>query len=197
MKLMKANITVFITFSFLGACSQNELLKSPQIKYKVSNVKNTVSNIPAWYTKLPQDNNKVFSVGSAISPDIQLSVDMATLNAKYTLADRINGKLDGMMKTLVTNLGSNDINDAVISEIQKVSKNVISSVDVAGYEPKEIKVNASGTQYQAFVLLEYSDEIAKRVVMNRIMKNKLVYSNINSTNAWKEMEKEVNSKKIN
>jgi len=197
MKLMKANITLFITLSFLGACSQNELLKSTQIKYKVSNVKNTVSNIPAWYTKLPQDNNKVFSVGSAISPDIQLSVDMATLNAKYTLADRINGKLDGMMKTLVTNLGSNDINDAVISEIQKVSKNVISSVDVAGYEPKEIKVNASGTQYQAFVLLEYSDEIAKRVVMNRIMKNKLVYSNINSTNAWKEMKKEVNSKKIN
>ena len=183
MKLMKANITLFITLSLLGACSQKELLKSPQIKYKVSNVKNTVSNIPAWYTKLPQDNNKVFSVGSAISPDIQLSVDMATLNAKYTLADRINGKLDGMMKTLVTNLGSNDINDAVISEIQKVSKNVISSVDVAGYEPKEIKVNASGTQYQAFVLLEYSDEIAKRVVMNRIMKNKLVYSNINSTNA--------------
>ena len=72
----------------------------------------------------------------------------------------------------------------------------ISSVDVAGYEPREIKVNSSGTQYQAFVLLEYSDEIAKRVVMNRIMKNKLVYSKVNSTQAWKNLEKETQKNNI-
>ena len=33
---------------------------------------------------------------------------MATLNAKYTLADRINGKLDAMMKTFMTRLGTDD-----------------------------------------------------------------------------------------
>ena len=44
------------------------------------------------------------------------------------------------MKTLVTKLGSDDINSQIISEVQKVGKNVISSVDVAGYQPKEIKV---------------------------------------------------------
>ena len=199
MRDKKLILTTLIIFMFFGACAkkpESVLFNSPEQKYKVKNVKSTVSNIPSWYSKLPKDDKKVFSVGSATSPDIQLSVDMAILNAKHTLADRINGKLDGMIRSFVTNLGSNEINDTVIAEIQKVSKNVISSVDVAGYEPREIKVNASGTKYQAFVLLEYSDEIAKRVVMNRIMKNKLVYSKVNSTQAWKNLEKETQKNNI-
>ena len=188
-----------LTLPLIGCTDKTHLsaFEKPIIKYKVKKVQDTVSNIPLWFTSPPKDASKVYSVGTAHSPDIQLSVDMATMNAKYTLADRINGKLDGMMKTLVTKLGSDDINSQIISEVQKVGKNVISSVDVAGYQPKEIKVYSSGTQYQAFVLLEYSEATAKQVIMNRIIKNKIIHSKINSTNAWKEMEKEVNSQNVN
>ena len=73
----------------------------------------------------------------AQSPDLQLSIDLATLNAKYTLADRINGKLDAMMKTFVSRLGTDDdVSASTMSEVEKVTKNVIASVDVAGYNPK-------------------------------------------------------------
>mgnify|MGYP006244848519 FL=1 len=122
---------------------------------------------------------------------------MATLNAKYTLADRINGKLDGMMKTFMTRLGTDeDISATTMSEVEKVTKNVIASVDVAGYNPKEVEVFPSGTQFRSFVLLEYSDTEARKIIMNRMMKDKLVYSKIKSTNAFKELKKEVeNSKK--
>ena len=85
----------------LGACAKNPnplaVIDTPMIKYKTEKVEAAVSNIPKWYKKLPTEANKIYSVGASSSPDLQLSVDMATLNAKYTLADRINGKLDGMM----------------------------------------------------------------------------------------------------
>ena len=185
----------------LGACAKNpdptKIVNTPMIKYKTEKVEAAVSNIPKWYKKLPKKDNSIFSVGSASSPDLQLSVDMATLNAKYTLADRINGKLDGMMKTFMTRLGTDeDISATTMSEVDKVVKNIIASVDVAGYNPKEIEVFPSGTQFRAFVLLEYSDTEARKIVMNRMMKDKLVYSKIKSTNAFKELKKEVeNSKK--
>ena len=73
---------------------------------------------------------------------------------------------------------------------------VIASVDVAGYNPKEVEVFPSGTQFRAFVLLEYSDTEARKVIMNRMMKDRMVYSKIKSTNAFKELEKEVNGSKI-
>ena len=184
----------------LGACAKNpdptKIVNTPMIKYKTEKVEAAVSNIPKWYKNLPKKDNSIFSVGSASAPDLQLSVDMATLNAKYTLADRINGKLDGMMKTFMTRLGTDeDISATTMSEVEKVVKNVIASVDVAGYNPKEIEVYPSGTQFRAFVLLEYSDTEARKVIMNRMMKDKLVYSKIKSTNAFKELKNEVDKSK--
>ena len=120
---------------------------------------------------------------------------MATLNAKYTLADRINGKLDAMMKTFTSKIGSDDIDSSVLEEVEKVSKNVIASVDVAGYNPKEIEVYPSGTQYRAFVLLEYSDNEARKIIINRLRKDQMGYAKLKSTNAWKELENEVESSK--
>jgi hypothetical protein len=184
----------------LGACAKNPnptaILDTPMIKYKTEKVVAATSNIPKWYKKLPKKDNAIYSVGSSSSPDLQLSVDMATLNAKYTLADRINGKLDGMMKTFMTRLGTDeDVSATTMSEVEKVVKNVIASVDVAGYNPKEIEVFPSGTQFRAFVLLEYSDAEARKIIMNRMMKDRLVYSKIKSTNAFKDLQNEVNKSK--
>jgi len=184
----------------LSACSQNPnplaVINTPMIKYKTEKVASATSNIPKWYKSLPKQNGSIFSVGSASSPDLQLSVDMATLNAKYTLADRINGKLDGMMKTFMTRLGTDeDISATTMSEVDKVVKNVIASVDVAGYNPKELEVYPNGTQFRAFVLLEYSDAEARKIIMNRVKKDQMIYSKIKSSNAFKELEKEVKGSK--
>ena len=184
----------------LSACSSNpnplSVIDTPMIKYKTEKVEATVKQIPKWYKKLPTEANKIYSVGASSSPDLQLSVDMATLNAKYTLADRINGKLDGMMKTFITRLGTDeDISATTMSEVERVTKNVIASVDVTGYSPKEVEVYPNGTQFRAFVLLEYSDAEARKVIMNRMMKDKLVYSKIKSTNAFKELKNEVEKSK--
>lgn len=180
----------------LGACAKNpdpsKMVNTPMVKYKTAKVKAAVSQVPSWYEKLPNKENVIYSVGSSSSPDLQLSVDLATLNAKYTLADRINGKLDGMMKSFMSRLGQdNDVTASTITEVDKVVKNVIASVDVAGYNPTKVKVYPNGTQYRAFVLLEYSDKEARKIIMNRLMKDRMVYSKIKSTNAFKELEKEV------
>jgi len=184
----------------LGACAKNPnplaVINTPMIKYKTEKVAAATSSIPKWYKTLPNEANSIYSVGSATSPDLQLSVDMAVLNAKYTLADRINGRLDGMMKTFMTRLGAdNDITATTMSEVEKVVKNVIASVDVAGYSPKEIEVFPSGTQFRAFALLEYSDTEARKIIMNRMMKDKMVYSKIKSSNAFKELKNEVTKSK--
>ena len=65
----------------LSACSQNPnplaVINTPMIKYKTEKVASATSNIPKWYKSLPKQDNSIFSVGSAQSPDLQLSVDMA------------------------------------------------------------------------------------------------------------------------
>ena len=88
-------------------------------------------------------------------------------------------------------LGQTDVDASVMTEIEKVAKNVIANVDVAGYNPKEVEVFPSGTQYRAFVLLEYSDKEAAKILFNRMRKDRMVYSRLRSNEAWKELEREV------
>ena len=173
-------------------------VKSPTtaiLEHKEKKVNQTIVEVPKWYKKLPNKKDIIFTAGAATAPDLQLSVDLATMNAKYVLADRINGKMDAMIKTFVTRLGTDDdINATTLTEFEKVTKNVVASVDVAGYYPEKIEVHASGAQFTAYVLLKYDDVEAQKIIINRIKKDQMVYSKLKSTKAWLELEKEVNKK---
>ena len=180
----------------LGACGSKQpksLVDTPEIRYQTQKVVAAVSQVPKWYKKMPEEKDAIFTVGSATAPDLQLAVDIATLNGKVVLADRINGKLKAMTKSWIAKFGQSDVDARVMTEIEKVAKNVIANVDVAGYNPVETEVFAAGTQYRAFVLLKYSDKEASKIIMNRLRKDRMIYSRLRSTEAWKELEDEVNN----
>ena len=181
----------------LGACQTNKesITANPQIVYQTNTVSQQIEQIPEWYLNIPSADDTIYSSGSARAPDLQLAVDIAVMNAKTTLADRINGKLDSMTKSFVAKIGSNDLDTSVLNEIEKVSKNVIASVDVAGYIIDKSDVTQEGTQYRAFVLIAYNNEEATKIMMNRMKRDKMIYSRIRSTEAWKELEEEVNKSK--
>ena len=193
-KLISSAVAIAIG---LSACQTNKesITANPQIVYQTNTVSKQIEQIPEWYLNIPSADDTIYSSGSARAPDLQLAVDIAIMNAKTTLADRINGKLDSMTKSFVAKIGSNDLDTSVLNEIEKTSKNVIASVDVAGYIIDKSDVTQEGTQYRAYVLLAYNNEEATKVLMNRMKRDRMIYSRIRSTEAWKELEEEVNKSK--
>jgi sulfate adenylyltransferase subunit 1 (EFTu-like GTPase family) len=190
----KLMASVSVLALVLAGCASNEpkpLTETPEVIYKTGKVAAAVSIVPDWYKEMPEKKGSIFTVGAAVAPDLQFAVDIATMNAKVVLADRINGKLKSLTKSWMAKIGSTDVDANVMTEIEKVSKNVIANVDVAGYNPIKVDVFPSGTQYRAFVLLEYSDKEAAKVLFNRMRKDRMVYSRLRSNEAWKELEKEV------
>ena len=180
----------------LNACAnKDEIALKPEVVYKTEKVATQIETIPEWYMNMPESDDTIFSSGTATAPDMQLAVDIAIMNAKTTLADRINGKLDSMTKSFVAKIGSDDLDTSVLTEIEKTSKNVIASVDVAGYNVGEMKIIQDGVQYRAYVLLAYNSKEATKVLLNRLKKDRMVYSRLRSTEAWKELENEVNESK--
>ena len=181
----------------LGACQTNKdnISLQPVVAYKTEQVSKQITNIPEWYMNMPTDEEAIYSSGTSRAPDMQLAVDIAIMNAKTVLADRINGKLSSMTKTFVAKIGSSDLDTSVLSEIEKVSKNIIAEVDVAGYKVDKSNITQDGTQYRAYVLLEYSNEEAIKIMMNRMRKDRMVYSRLRSTEAWKELENQVDKSK--
>ena len=193
-KLISSAVAIAIG---LSACQTNKesITANPQIVYQTNTVSQQIEQIPEWYLNIPSGDDTIYSSGSARAPDLQLAVDIAIMNAKTTLADRINGKLDSMTKSFVAKIGSNDLDTSVLTEIEKTSKNVIASVDVAGYVGDKSDITQEGAQYRAFVLIAYNNEEATKIMMNRMKRDKMIYSRIRSTEAWKELEDEVNKSK--
>ena len=193
-KLISSAVAIAIG---LSACQTNKesITANPQIVYQTNTVSKQIEQIPEWYLNIPSADDTIYSSGSARAPDLQLAVDIAVMNAKSTLADRINGKLDSMTKSFVAKIGSNDLDTSVLNEIEKTSKNVIASVDVAGYVVDKSDITQEGTQYRAYVLLAYNSEEATKIMMNRMKRDRMIYSRIRSTEAWKELEDEVNKSK--
>ena len=185
----------------LGACSNTNgdtaSIAPPTVadvasyEYKANVVKDNVDVIPEWFTEMPSDDKAIYAVGTSVTPDLQLSVDMATMSAKTTLADRINGRVSSQAKSFISKIGSDETDTAVLSEVEKVTKNLIADVDVAGYKVSESKIVSSGTQYRAFVLLEYSDLEAQKILLNRLRKDRMLLSKISATNAYQELDSAV------
>ena len=194
-KLISSAVAIAIG---LSACQTNKesIMGRPEVVYKYSTVNQQIEKIPEWYLQIPSADDTIYSSGSAKAPDLQLAVDIAIMNAKTTLADRINGKLDSMTKSFVAKIGSDDLDTSVLTEIEKTSKNVIASVDVAGYVVDKSDITQEGTQYRAYVLLAYNSEEATKIMMNRMKRDRMIYSRIRSTEAWKELEDEVNKSKV-
>jgi hypothetical protein len=190
-KLMASVSILALGLAGCGATEPTPFPETAMSKYKAAKVEAALSVVPDWYKKMPEKEGSIFTIGTATAPDLQLAVDIATLNAKVVLADRINGRLKAMTKSWIAKLGQSDVDATVMTEIEKVAKNVIANVDVAGYNLVEVSLAPSGTQYRAFVLLEYSDKEAQKILMNRLRKDRMIYSRVRSTKAWKELELEV------
>ena len=182
--------------TLLSACSssQDHALPSSSeavnvtYQYKRDRVKEQIDYVPGWFKKAPDDTGNIFSAGTSVTPDMQFSIDAAILNAKVILADRINSRLRAQAKQFKAKVGSGDLDATIISEFERAVKNITADTDVSGYHTKEVEVVPHGTQYRAFVLLEYSDAEARKILTNRLRKDRMLFDKLRATKAWKELD---------
>lgn len=192
---MKYVITGFAAVAMLGACSNKESIPTAvdvqTWEYKTNQVTNNVETIPEWFLKHPEETDTVFSTGTSVMPDLQSAVDIAKLNAKEQLADRVYSKLRSQTKTYSAKIGQDDSDASMLMEVEKATKNLVADAEVNGYEQREVIVVPHGTQYRAFVLLAYNHLEAQKVIKNRLLTERAKLSHVKSQIAYKELDEEV------
>lgn len=188
-----------IPFAVLvAACDKTppEISMSKQMfEYKSAQVENQIDTMPGWYTNIPSEEDAVYAVGTAVTPDLQLAVDIAVLSAKTTLADRVDSRIRSQMKLFKSKVGATDFDATVQNNFEQVTRNLIADADVAGYSVKEQQIVQNGTQYRAYVLLEYKNATANAVIKTRISKNQYLLEKLRETKAFKELDDNVAAQK--
>ena len=127
----------------LSACS------SMNSTYKIkSESGNVVDKVPSWYmadineskacdtsmwTKEDNDKMCIYGVATAVSPDLQLSIEKAKMMAKSELADIIKGEMNKESKQFIKELGKTETK-TVVTEVESIIVNTITDTPVRGYE---------------------------------------------------------------
>lgn len=157
---------------------------------RVSAVRTTVEESPSWFLNPPREDLAIYAPGTATSSDMQLAMDKAVLSAKRTLADTLNSLLSSKMKQFVSESGGGE-DTVLLSETERVTTNLITETTLAGYQRTQAKVVPQGSQYRAFVLLQYPTGSANKVLMDRVKQERGLESKLRSSKAFQELEQEI------
>jgi len=136
-------LTAVLAVASLTACS------SMNSTYKIKSEKgDVVDKVPAWYMAdineskacntsifTSEDNDKqcIYGVATAVSPDLQLSIEKAKMMAKSELADIIKGEMNKESKQFITEIGKTETK-TIVTEVESAIVNSITSTTVRGYE---------------------------------------------------------------
>ena len=168
-------ILIALMSLLLANCSQSYKVKQ-EAKVKDGRLLNEV---PQWYIDaeiekgLIKDRNAedyIYSVGQGTSPDLQLAIEKATLIAKASLADQLQGEMNQRSELYITEVGSNN-NKEVASKIESTIVNVIAKTMVQGYETWEKAVYETPVgQYRVYIGLKMgvgdANRLAKYIAEN-------------------------------
>ena len=154
-------IGAVLAIASLSACS------SMNGTYKIKSEKgNVVDKVPAWYmadineskacdlkllSKKDNDKQCIYGVATAVSPDLQLSIEKAKMMAKSELADIIKGEMNKESKQFIKELGKTETK-TVVTEVETIVVNIISDTPVRGYEifAQDVTLTKEG-YYRAWV----------------------------------------------
>jgi len=159
---------------------------------RAEQVKDAAADLPSWYLSPPTDDTAIYAPGTSISGDLQMAVDKAVMSAKRAVADRVNSRLSSKMKEFLSESGAAE-DGKVLTETERVTSNLITEVNLSGYDIVQKKVVPAGATFRAYVLVQYPLGSANRILVDQIRKNDLLESRVRASKAFQELEKDIQS----
>jgi hypothetical protein len=159
-------------------------------KAAIKAAQESVAKAPSWYVQPLVDANSIYAAATETSSDMQMSMDMAVLSAKRTLAAQIGNRLSSKMKEFAMQVGSNDDNQ-VTKEIERVTTNVITEVNLAGFTREKSELIAQGKGYRTYVLLRYPLGESNRMIVDQMKKSTVLDAKLRASKAFQELEKDI------
>tara|TARA_B100000927_G_scaffold271789_1_gene248970 strand:- start:2 stop:589 length:588 start_codon:yes stop_codon:yes gene_type:complete len=153
--------------------------------YKIKpdmNKSGVVDKTPKWYVDYDHETLfKYVETGTAVSPDLELSVKKAVLLAKAKLVDRINGEVNNRTTITKNEAGTNE--DLTVSAgSQDVIVNIIEDTLARGYEVKKQEIFLTKHKsYRAYVMVELSKKEVEAII-EAVNKNKLASIDVDAIN---------------
>ena len=146
--------------------------------------------IPKWFTELPKSETMLYARGTAVSSDMQLSIDKASIAAKRNLADKLESIISSKTQLFVKEAGM-DEDTQIYNELEQITSNTVNETKIGSYNEFKTKTLLIGSKYRTFFVLEYPISEAYKILIPKIKKNPVLEDTVQASQAYKDLEEEI------
>jgi hypothetical protein len=171
-------LSVLISILLLSACGGSKEL-----------AKTETGDIPEWYLSTPTAPDYIFAAASSTSRDMDLAINKASTEARAGIARNLEAKVNSMQKKFEEEVGQGE-NSEYLSQFTQATKIVVSK-ELSGSRIAEKKLVKDGSNWRAYVLAKYPIGAAQKAFLKQISDNTNLYTRVRSTEAFKELERDV------
>lgn len=192
-------MTAVVLIGALAACASKPTEGTPAYdaymaeqarEATIEQIDNTLKASPDWYRTPTVRPGYFVAAGTDRSADMQFALDKAVLSAKSGLAAQVNSAVSSTIKSFIAESG--DPNDPVIErEIEKVAKDVVAEVSLAGHRIVKHEISREGTDYRAYVLIEMPGGQPKQALVKQGNDSRVLKSRLRASRAFQELEAEI------
>lgn len=147
------------------------------------------SEIPDWYLNKPSDPNYFYAPASAVSKDLELSINKASTDARAEIGRMIELKLSNLQKKFDEEVGLPD-NSQLLQQFTQATRIVVNT-ELQGSNIIKKKVGKEGTGFRAYVLAEYPIGAASQALNKQLSKQQELYTRFRASETFKEMDEEI------
>jgi hypothetical protein len=123
----------------------------------------TSKGVPEWFASEPPKSEKeIIVTATDSSRNMQFAIDKAMMNARVELANRINVKIESLVKEQLTEDGAGNMKD-VNREVERVSKQVTNQT-LSMYTREKLFVAKEDEGFRAYVMLKIDVDQGRRLV---------------------------------
>jgi len=151
---------------------------------------NAEEEIPKWFAELPKSEIMLYARGTAVSSDMQLSIDKASIAAKRNLADKLESIISSKTQLFVKEAGIEE-DTQIYNELEQITSNTVNETKIGSYNEFKTKTLLIGSKYRTFFVLEYPISEAYKILIPKIKKNPVLEDTVQASQAYKDLEEEI------
>lgn len=178
MKLFKKIGLVLIGSLSLMACGGNRSMNSTD-----------TGKIPKWYAKTPKDTDNMYGTYTAVSQDMQLSADKATVGANLEIAKQVSVNIDGMFKKFDEETGTAEKAE-LLQNFNQATRQVVSQT-LVGLQVAEKYTVKDGDLWRTYVLVAYPIGESNKAILEKLKQIQSKRIHLEETKTFQELDSAV------
>ncbi len=175
-----AVVMLFVSMTFWG-CGGS----APPVKEDANSL-----NLPDWYLMPPEDPDHLWGTGEGKSSDLGMAKEKANTAARTAIAKQQELRLNNLTKRFQEEIMGDDDASQMLDQFTSATKEVVATT-LRGVKQVEIDVRQDGRIMHVYVLFKYPIGESAQALMNNLKKKEELYTRFRASQAFEEMEKEV------